>query len=91
MADTQSQMRKLWEPKDPKATQAYEFMQTANRKRNRSMQSWEDLHAFSVDHLSEFWEEVFEQLPIVHSGSYSRVVDEGARMDSIPTWFEGVK
>ncbi|KAK5728250.1 hypothetical protein LTR15_001385 [Elasticomyces elasticus] len=91
MADTQVQMRKLWEPESVEATQAYTFMQNANRKRNRKMQNWDDLHAWSVDHLSEFWEEVFQQHPIVHSGSYKQVVDESARMDSIPTWFQGVK
>jgi len=91
MADTQLQMRKLWEPTDPKATLAYKFMQTANRKRNRNMQTWEDLHAFSVDHRAEFWEELFQQYPLIHSGSYSTVVDENARMDSIPRWFDGVK
>ncbi|KAK0944109.1 hypothetical protein LTR29_004449 [Friedmanniomyces endolithicus] len=91
MADSQLQMRKLWQPADPKATQAYTFMQNANRKRSRSMENWDDLHAWSVDNISEFWEEVFQQLPIIHSGSYSEVVDETARMDSIPTWFKGVK
>jgi len=55
------------------------------------METWEDLHAWSVDHRSEFWEELFQQYPIIHAGSYSRVVDENARMDSVPTWFEGVK
>lgn len=91
MTDAQVQMRKLWEPKDPKATLAYKFMQNANRKRHRTMQTWEDLHAWSVNHCSEFWEEVFEQHPIIHSGNYTRVVDEDARMDSIPTWFDGVQ
>jgi acetoacetyl-CoA synthetase len=92
MADTTDiQLRKLWQPSNPKETLAYKFMQTANHKRNRNMQTWEDLHYFSVDHLSEFWEEVLQQFPIIRSGSYSQVVDETARMDSIPAWFEGMK
>ncbi|EMC93908.1 hypothetical protein BAUCODRAFT_36360 [Baudoinia panamericana UAMH 10762] len=91
MADSPIQSRKLWDPADPKNTLAYKFMQHVNSKRGRNLQSWDDLHAFSVDHLNEFWEEVFQQHPIIHSGSYSRAVDENARMDSIPAWFEGVK
>ncbi|KAK3679871.1 hypothetical protein LTR78_000247 [Recurvomyces mirabilis] len=91
MAESQLQMRKLWQPQDPKASVAYQFMQDANRKHHRQMQTWEDLHAWSVDHRSEFWGELFEQYPLIHSGKYSRVVDEAARMDSIPAWFEGVK
>lgn len=84
-------MRKLWQAADPKATLAYKFMQEANRKRNRSMQTWDDLHNWSVEHISEFWEEVFQQYPLIYSGSYHNVINENARMDSIPTWFEGVK
>ncbi|KAI6878025.1 acetoacetate-CoA ligase [Hortaea werneckii] len=87
----QQQMRKLWAPQDLKATLAYKFMLEANRKRQRNMQNWQDLHQWSVDHLSEFWEEVFQQYPLIHSGRYDRVVDETARMDSVPPWFEGVK
>lgn len=91
MVEAQIQMRKLWEHSDPKDTLAYKFMSAANRKRGLAMQTWEDLHSWSVDHRAAFWEEVFQQHPLIHSGSYSRVVDEDARMDSVPTWFEGVK
>nr|POE87605.1 acetoacetyl-coa synthetase [Quercus suber] len=84
-------LRKLWEPPKVKETIASKFMQEANRKRGRQMQNWQDLHTWSVDHRAEFWEEVFQQHPIIHSGSYIRVVDESARMDSLPIWFNGVK
>lgn len=83
--------RKLWSPSDPQNTMAYKFMQEVNRKRGTKLQTWQDLHAWSVDQRSAFWEELFVQQPIIHSGTYSRVVDEDARMDSIPPWFEGVK
>lgn len=83
--------RKLWEHQKPKSTNAWKFMQTVNRKHKTNMQSWDELHAWSVSHVSSFWDEVFEQHPIVHSGSYSQAVDERARMDSVPKWFQGVK
>ncbi|KAK4541105.1 hypothetical protein LTR36_008330 [Oleoguttula mirabilis] len=91
MADSQIQMRKLWEPADPESSLARKFMKEANRKQNRSLRSWDDLHAWSVDHPSEFWGEIFQQYPLIHSGRYDVVIDEAARMDSIPKWFEGVK
>ena len=91
MAAANTQLRKLWEPSDVEQSTAYKFMRKANASRNRQMQSWADLHAWSVDYRSEFWEELFQQHPIIHAGSYTRVVDENARMDSIPKWFEGVK
>lgn len=66
-------------------------MQKVNRKHGTNLQTWNDLHAWSVSHRAAFWGELFEQHPIIHSGSYTRVVDENARMDSTPRWFEGVK
>jgi acetoacetyl-CoA synthetase len=82
--------RKLWEPPNPKGTLAYQFMQRVNRTRGTSLETWPDLHAFSVNHRAAFWEELFRQHPIIHHGSYDRVVDERARMDSNPPWFQGV-
>jgi acetoacetyl-CoA synthetase len=43
-----------------------------------------------VDRRSEFYDEVFKSSNLIHSGTYSRVVDEQAPIDSIPHWFEGV-
>ena len=83
--------RKLWEHPNPKSTLAYKFMQIANRKHNTNLQTWDDLHAWSVDHRSEFWGLLFEVHPIIYSGSYKQVIDETARMDAVPPWFEGVK
>jgi acetoacetyl-CoA synthetase len=37
-----------------------------------------------------FWAHLFEFLNIIHTGAYAKVFDEHARMDSVPTWFEGV-
>lgn len=58
---------------------AYKFMQEVNRKRGTKLQTWQDLHAWSVDQGAAFWEELFVQQPIIHSGRYERVVDEDAR------------
>jgi acetoacetyl-CoA synthetase len=81
----------LWEHPDPKSTNAWKFMQTINDKYGLHMQNWDDLHSWSVKSNSSFWEEVFQRFPMIHSGSYTRVVDETARIDSIPKWFEGVQ
>lgn len=85
--------RKLWEHPNPKSTNAWKFMQAVNRRHGLHLQSWDELHAWSVDSKTNsiFWEEVFKQYPIIHSGSYSKVVDRNARMDSIPSWFDGLQ
>lgn len=83
--------RKLWEHPDPNSTLAAKFMRIANKKHMLNLQTWDDLHAWSVDHRSDFWGLLFAEHPIIHHGQYKRVVDEAARMDAVPTWFEGVK
>lgn len=82
---------KLWEHPNPKSTNAWAFIQAVNRKHGLHLQNWDDLHEWSVKSNSTFWEEVFHSYPMIHSGSYTKVVDEAAPMESIPAWFEGVK
>ncbi|USW51608.1 Putative AMP-dependent synthetase/ligase, acetoacetyl-CoA synthase, AMP-binding, ANL [Septoria linicola] len=90
MADL-SVPRKLWEPPNPQGTLAYKFMQDVNRKRGTKLQTWPELHAWSVDQRAAFYEELFQQHPLIHEGKYKQVVDESARMDSVPAWFDGVR
>ncbi|KAK6420011.1 hypothetical protein LTR95_016989 [Oleoguttula sp. CCFEE 5521] len=91
MATTASLPRKLWEHPDPKSTNAWKFMQQVNKKHGQKLKNWDDLHAWSISSNAIFWKEVFETYPLIHSGTYSKVVDTSARVDSIPKWFEGVK
>jgi acetoacetyl-CoA synthetase len=91
MADKDASPPVLWEHPDPKNTNAWKFMQAVNDKYGLHMKNWDDLHDWSVKSNSSFWEEVFQRYPIIHSGSYTKVVDETARIDSIPKWFEGVQ
>ncbi|KXS95361.1 hypothetical protein AC578_8290 [Pseudocercospora eumusae] len=82
--------RKLWDPPNPQSTLAYSFMQEINRKRETKLETWNDLHAWSVENRGAFWEDVLFQHPLIYSGSYEKVVDENARMDSVPPWFDGL-
>ncbi|KAI0408063.1 hypothetical protein F4802DRAFT_619266 [Xylaria palmicola] len=82
--------RQLWEHPDPKSTQLWEFIQRINQKHNLNLTTFQDIYRFSVDRGSEFYDELFKFSNFIHSGSYSRVVDETKPIDSIPRWFEGV-
>jgi len=66
-------------------------MQDVNSKYGLDMKNWDDLHVWSVKSNSAFWEEVFKRYPMIHSGSYTKVVDTSANIESIPLWFEGVR
>jgi acetoacetyl-CoA synthetase len=48
------------------------------------------LYRYSVTQKSEFYAEVFDFVDLIHSGSYSQVVDETKTVDQVPRWFEGV-
>lgn len=56
------------------------------------LQDYESLYRFSCTRRSDFWRHCFHHFPIVYTGTVPNpVVDESARMDSIPRWFTGVK
>ncbi|KAI0166822.1 acetoacetyl-coenzyme A synthetase [Hypoxylon sp. FL1284] len=82
--------RKLWEHPNPDKTQMYAFMQGLNNKYNLGLKTFQDLYQYSIAKRSEFFAEVFEFGNIIHTGSYTRAVDESKPIDAIPRWFEGV-
>lgn len=51
---------------------------------------WE-LYQYSISKRAQFWNQTFQFVNIIYSGSYTTIVDESARIDSIPKWFEGVR
>ena len=56
------------------------------------MQDYEALYKFSCTRRSDFWRHCFKQFPLVYNGTVpDPVVDESARMDSVPRWFKGVR
>ncbi|KAI6089501.1 acetoacetyl-coenzyme A synthetase [Hypoxylon rubiginosum] len=82
--------RKLWEHPNPEKTQMHGLMQRLNKKHNLSLKTFQDLYQFSVSKRSDFYAEVFEYGNIIHTGTYTRVVDESKPIDGIPHWFEGI-
>lgn len=85
--------RLLWRHPSPESTQIYKFMQKANATNGLSMQSFQDLYKWSTEDSTrcDFWSMFLTWSGIIYEGSYSKVVDLTARMDSIPRWFEGTR
>lgn len=52
--------------------------------------TFRQLYQYSITHRSEFWSHLFTAANFIHSGTYTRVVDESATIDQVPRWFEGV-
>ncbi|KAL4872235.1 hypothetical protein BDV12DRAFT_162532 [Aspergillus spectabilis] len=91
MASAADIPRKLWEHSNPKSTQMWAFKQRLEKERGLSFPTYYDLYTWSVKNRAAFWDFSWKYFPIIYEGSYTTVVDESARIDSIPTWFEGVR
>ncbi|RFU79248.1 acetoacetyl- synthase [Trichoderma arundinaceum] len=83
--------RKLWEHPDRKSTVMWRFMQDANKKLNLNLQSFKELYKWSCDNRSDFYRHLWEFRPLIHEGTYTRVVDENIPITKLPRWFEGVR
>ncbi|KAJ4293675.1 hypothetical protein N0V90_008959 [Kalmusia sp. IMI 367209] len=82
--------RKLWEHPNPKSTDMYKFMQTANQNHNLNMSTYRELYDWSVGpNRTQFWDEMWRAAGLIYSGNYTQVVDTTAPMDTIPQWFRG--
>ena len=56
------------------------------------MQEYDSLYQWSCKRRSDFWHFTFNYFPIVYSGKIPNpVVDENARIDTVPEWFKGVQ
>lgn len=67
------------------------FQRALEKAKGLRFGSWFEMHDWSLSHRTAYWDFLWKYLPILHEGSYTRVVDERARIDSIPSWFEGVR
>ncbi|KAL2844093.1 hypothetical protein BJY01DRAFT_235436 [Aspergillus pseudoustus] len=84
--------RMLWEHPNPQSTEMWRFKQSMAKKSGQELQDYDALHAYSTAHRSDFWLHIFEYFPIVYGGDVPiPCVDEASRIDTIPTWFRGVR
>ncbi|MGC3872372.1 acetoacetate--CoA ligase [Halomonas sp. GXIMD04776] len=78
----------LWEPSRAQieATQMHALMQRINHDYGLSLKDYADLHAWSIDHLEEFWSLVWEDSNVVADRRGENVL---ARPDAMPgaRWF----
>ena len=82
----------LWQPSETqiRASNMYRFMTLVNQRHGRSFTTYDDLYQWSVDHIPEFWQEMWDFAGVIASEPYSRVVDDATRMPGA-RWFEGAR
>jgi acetoacetyl-CoA synthetase len=64
---------KLWEHPNPRSTEMYKFLQTISQKFGKRFESYDDLYRWSIDHISDFWGEVWHYTGIVGT-KYENVI-----------------
>ena len=64
---------KLWEHPAPDSTPMWRFKEDLNKKYKLQLQTYEDLHAWSIRNINTFWEEVWHVTGIKASQPYEKV------------------
>ncbi|WP_372678902.1 acetoacetate--CoA ligase [Desulfosarcina sp.] len=82
----------LWQPSEVqiKSSNMFRFMTLINERHGTSFDSYDGLYQWSVDHIPEFWKEMWEFAAIKASKPYDQVIDDANRMPGA-RWFDGAR
>lgn len=82
----------LWKPseKQIKNTNIYKFMTVVNQKYNQNFTDYQELWQWSVDHISEFWSEMWDFAGIIASKTSDQVIQDVNKMPGAK-WFTGAR
>ncbi|MBW1865190.1 MAG: acetoacetate--CoA ligase, partial [Deltaproteobacteria bacterium] len=84
--------RLLWEPSDQriKQTNMFRFMCAINEKHQKDFSEYSELHRWSIDHIPEFWEAMWDFADIIAAQKAHQVVDDLGKMPGAK-WFPGAR
>ncbi len=82
----------MWQPTSDQVhlTQMDQFRRIVNKKFNLQIDSYENLHDWSVNNIRQFWEEMWGYGDIIYSEHYKEVVDDLTKMPGAK-WFSGAR
>ena len=66
----------LWNPPEPSKTKMAQFMYRVNQAYGLNMNSYDELFNWSVNHIPDFWGQIWEYAEIKHSIPYSTIVND---------------
>ncbi|KAG8176260.1 hypothetical protein JTE90_016425 [Oedothorax gibbosus] len=67
------------------------FQKTIEDKYKVKFNNYWEFHKWSVEHLTEFWSEIWDYSGLVYSKKFEKIVDVDAKLSDLPVWFEGAK
>jgi len=71
-------------------SQMFEFKAYINDRHGVNLENYQDLHSWSVNQIPDFWEAVWSYFDIIHSESYTHIVDDVSKMPGAK-WFKGAR
>jgi len=82
----------LWTPSEQQIQDSnmYRFMTGVNRKYGKNFTAYPELWRWSVDHIPEFWVEMWDFAEVIASRPYEEVLDDATRMPGA-RWFSGAR
>ena len=82
----------LWTPSEQQIQDSnmYRFMTGVNRKYQKNFTTYPELWQWSVDHIPEFWAEMWDFAGVIASQPYDEVIDDVTRMPGT-LWFKGAR
>ena len=91
LANTMTQ-KPLWQPSTQRISNSnmHQFMENINDKHQLNMQSYADLHAWSVDDIALFWDEIWQLSDMQSQHKGERILINGDRMPGA-NWYPDAK
>ncbi|XP_035215522.1 acetoacetyl-CoA synthetase-like [Stegodyphus dumicola] len=86
-----SNVEMVWQPTEDSAAEMKQFKNSIESKYNVKLRDFWDLHKWSVEHLPEFWTELWNNAGIIYSKNFDQVIDLNIPMEDSPLWFEGAR
>ncbi len=82
----------LWEPSAERIrrTNIFRFMQTVNEKSGQQLSDYAGLYEWSIAHIPEFWQTLWDFGGVIASQPYREVIDDLGRMPGA-RWFSGAR
>ena len=72
----------MWQPsvEQIQRSQMFKFKEYINTNHGLNLDSYQDLHEWSVNQIPTFWEEAWNYFDIIHGEPYTQVVDDVSKM-----------
>ncbi|KAF2736546.1 acetoacetyl-CoA synthetase-like protein [Polyplosphaeria fusca] len=88
---TDESSKMLWIHSAPKQTAMWDFLQHVNQEYEPQLETYDELHSWSVENFSDFWACVWDYVGIRTEHRGYKVVDKDAPMFPRPSFFEDSK